>query len=355
MDMETGNNPSGTDSLSEAKADDNFLQDFYSELKGAEDEAESEADTASSQPFDSEEDASAEQPNEGSEEDATTEEDEGSDEEQPDDEQAGEQTTGPDDTTEVEVDGSKVTLGDLKQGYLRQSDYTQKTQTLANERKQFEQATKQADLHMRDEYVKHLKQAQQLVQQLVLPQEPNWNELAQEDPGLYVQLKQEWDSKKAGMDAIRNQIASTEQQNQLRETELLKQQQAEAAQELVKLHSDLVSEERQDGQTETRGQNELNSLWKYGSEIFGQDLMQSVADSRYLDVLRKAQLYDRMKTQEDQVKQKVAKKPALAKPGAARASTTATKEGEKKAKQRAWKSGKASDADDFFAQILSKQ
>ena len=39
---------------------------------------------------------------------------------------------------EVDVDGSPVKVSDLRDGYLRQADYTRKTQTLAEERKRFE-------------------------------------------------------------------------------------------------------------------------------------------------------------------------------------------------------------------------
>lgn len=37
-----------------------------------------------------------------------------------------------------EIDGQKLTLDELKSGYLRQSDYTKKTQELAEQRKELE-------------------------------------------------------------------------------------------------------------------------------------------------------------------------------------------------------------------------
>jgi hypothetical protein len=37
-----------------------------------------------------------------------------------------------------EIDGQKLTLDELKAGYLRQSDYTKKTQELATKRKELE-------------------------------------------------------------------------------------------------------------------------------------------------------------------------------------------------------------------------
>lgn len=41
---------------------------------------------------------------------------------------------------EVEIDGQKVPLDELKNGYLRQSDYTKKTQEIARQRKEAEEA-----------------------------------------------------------------------------------------------------------------------------------------------------------------------------------------------------------------------
>lgn len=57
----------------------------------------------------------------------------------------------------VEIDGKEVTIEELKNGYLRQADYTRKTQQLANQRKEVEDAVK---LH------EHLKNNPEILQQL---------------------------------------------------------------------------------------------------------------------------------------------------------------------------------------------
>lgn len=43
---------------------------------------------------------------------------------------------------QVDIDGEVIPLGEMRNGYLRQSDYTKKTQALAEERRQTEDATK---------------------------------------------------------------------------------------------------------------------------------------------------------------------------------------------------------------------
>ncbi len=57
----------------------------------------------------------------------------------------------------VEIDGKEVTIEELKNGYLRQSDYTRKTQELSNQRKEVEDAIK---------LYEHLKNNPEIVQQL---------------------------------------------------------------------------------------------------------------------------------------------------------------------------------------------
>lgn len=56
------------------------------------------------------------------------------------------QTTNSDETvvqteqpTTVEINGEQVSIDELKAGYFRQKDYTQKTQELAAERKRIEE------------------------------------------------------------------------------------------------------------------------------------------------------------------------------------------------------------------------
>lgn len=57
----------------------------------------------------------------------------------------------------VEIDGKEVTIDELKNGYLRQSDYTKKTQEVARTRKETEEAVK---------FYEYLKQNPEAVQAL---------------------------------------------------------------------------------------------------------------------------------------------------------------------------------------------
>jgi hypothetical protein len=58
----------------------------------------------------------------------------------------------PSDDTEIEVDGAKMTIAELKGGYMRQSDYSRKTQELARDRDEFEKSKQPAPSSSEDEY-----------------------------------------------------------------------------------------------------------------------------------------------------------------------------------------------------------
>ena len=128
----------------------------------------------------------------------------------------------------VELDGREISLKDIKeweQGNLRQSDYTRKTQELADQRKQIEQ--KSADLQQKealmDEYIDRLDV---LVKDFDKQEYDGYtlDELRQADPGEYIRLTEQ---QKARQEALkearnsRNQVTRMKTQEQ-QQTEILK-------------------------------------------------------------------------------------------------------------------------------------
>ena len=90
----------------------------------------------------------------------------------------------------VKLDGvdHEVTLGEALAGYQRQSDYTKKTQQLAQEKKQVEtevEAAKREKMQYQQslERLIHDQQAQQ-------PQEPDWDTLYESDPLEWMKQKE---------------------------------------------------------------------------------------------------------------------------------------------------------------------
>lgn len=89
-----------------------------------------------------------------------------------------------------EVDGEPITLEEAKNGYLRWAKFTQKTQELAAERKQYEELVAQATAE-REQYIQGLQRAKALDEALY--QEPDWATLQQQDPQGYINARATWD------------------------------------------------------------------------------------------------------------------------------------------------------------------
>ena len=119
-------------------------------------------------------------------------EDEAESQEAEDDEDKPEQAA-PDDNAEVDLpDGTKQTLGELKNGYLRQSDYTRKAQDVANIRRTTE-AEAQRIAKVADAFVNHVAN--------MLPPEPP-PALAQADPAQYTRQKAAFDAAVAQVQSL---------------------------------------------------------------------------------------------------------------------------------------------------------
>jgi len=95
----------------------------------------------------------------------------------------GEAKAPKDDVTVTLPDGSAVSLAEIKNGYLRQSDYTRKAQALANQRAEFEAVTTQQH---------HTMRAMNAFLQSTLPPRPDPN-LAYSDPGMFVAQKAQYE------------------------------------------------------------------------------------------------------------------------------------------------------------------
>ena len=125
------------------------------------------------------------------------EETEGTDDEtveaEADDEAAGQETEETDaEPTLALDDGTEIPLSEAKKGYLRQADYSLKTQKLANDRKQVE-ADAQRISSVTEAVVEHLAR--------MMPPEPN-AALAQTDPAAYTRQKAMYEAAEAQLAKI---------------------------------------------------------------------------------------------------------------------------------------------------------
>ena len=102
----------------------------------------------------------------------------------------------------VKVDGKteKVTLDELKKGYSRTKDYTQKTMDLAAKRK----AVESVESELAAERAKLADLAKVVGERLAAAgdPEPNWDELRRDDPVEWAIQKQVWAEKRAEADRL---------------------------------------------------------------------------------------------------------------------------------------------------------
>lgn len=127
------------------------------------------------------------------EQDAASEDDES--EAEPDADSEEESETEPGET--VEVNGERITLDELKRGYLRGKDYTQKTQALAPERKAIETERQQTK-----EFLNQVQSFVQMVDPLREFRGVDWDKLSVEDPDGYTRLQHRYNRTVAEMKNI---------------------------------------------------------------------------------------------------------------------------------------------------------
>ena len=270
-----------------------------------------------------------------------------SEEVEADEEESEEAEQEPDGTEyhRVKLDGIdyEVTLDEALAGYQRQQDYTKKTQALAEEKKQVQaemEAAKQDRLQyqQRVEYMVQQQQAQQ-------PQEPDWEQLYESDPLEWMKQKENFRSQKEKNLELQQEQFRMRQQQEYEQQEQMKvhlSQQHQALMEAIPEWSDTKVMQQEKAQIRDYAINTLG---------YSQEEVSQVYDSRAVQALRSGMIASGLSG-----KGKAKLRPASP---AIRAVTpgSAPEQPRKqtsihKAKIKLAKSGKMSDADEVFKQLL---
>lgn len=145
-----------------------------------------------------------------------------------------EEPEGSPDRYTVKVNGEEieVSLDELRNGYSRQSDYTRKSQELADRRKAVE-ALEQEITAEREQYAELLPRMREQLQQQ-LQAEPDWDKLYEQNPVEAVKLERKWQQVKQQREQQIQAVQAEQQrlmtirQRQMQE-QLVKQRDAEQA------------------------------------------------------------------------------------------------------------------------------
>jgi len=245
----------------------------------------------------------------------------------------------------VKVNGedTEVSFEELLEGYSRTSDYTKKTQGIAEERKAIEQAKEQFKTQYgqlqneRQQYQQALGQlGAQLNAGMMKYQNVDWATLKQDDPIAYVTKRDEFREEQERIQAVQGQMQAVNQQQQVDAERLHRESVVEQTAKLGQLIPEWNNPKEQP--------NLAKSIREYAlAEGYAGEEVDGLVDARSVNVLLKAMRYDALQKADIKTK-KIRNKPKMVKPGAKRAKADAAKRRKAKLSDNLKKSGTAEDA-----------
>ena len=204
----------------------------------------------------------------------------------------------------------EVTLDELKKSYQLGTDYTKKTQEVAEQRKVIEQEAKAIieARKVRDDYQIKLRSIEEfLTGQNGSPEE--LSAMKENDPVGYAVKVAEMTEKKEQLQAIQAEKQRIAQEQQA-------EQQAQM-QKFVQQEQNKLADSLPEFSDKTKGEQIRNDIRSYGKKIgFTDQELSQVYDSRHVLVLHKAAQYDKLMSGKANVKKKVAKAPKTVRGGA---------------------------------------
>lgn len=219
-------------------------------------------------------------------------------------------------------DEAEVTLDELKNSYMRNADYTRKTQQVAEQRKAAE-AELAAVQGERQRYADQLA----VVEQALSQQEPTqeyWNELYEADPLEYTRQRDLARDRKEAM----GQIQAEQQRVQ---SEQVAQLQAHAQQRLAQ-ERDRMNELIPEWLDEQVAAREKAAVVTYAQRQGYSDVeLAQVSDARAVSMIRKAYLYDELMSGKPAAQKKASKAPKMTKSGQPKSSKQTTQRRKQKA------------------------
>lgn len=243
---------------------------------------------------------------------------------------------------ELEENGQKIqkklSLRELQKGYLRQADYTRKTQDLAKQRAEVQEQVRQAAMSSSKDYSQKLDQLQAAVVKAIAPELTNvdWNKLATEDAFEYVRLSNRARQIQETLQAVESEKKSladkSAQEERQRKLEAWAKTEATLRQDIPDWGTDVVQKlakaAREAGATDAEV-NELDKAW-------------------IIKLAHKAALYDQGQSKTETAVKKVAVVTKTLKPGMKAPNRNAEAE-----KIAAWKKS-GSKINELGADIFSK-
>jgi hypothetical protein len=201
----------------------------------------------------------------------------------------------------------EVTFDEAVAGYLRQSDYTRKTQGAAEERKRAE-AERQAFNQAREQYDAQLGKLEEVIDG-ALEKEPDWVDLKKNHPEQYAEVWTDWQRAKEQRKAVADERARIAGE---------KKAEAETAHENYVREQQVQLRERiPEFKDPEKGKELRERMYVAAEQHYGikRDVVNSVENAAVLHVLRDATEYRRILAKRDEIRKK-AKGAPVVEPGA---------------------------------------
>jgi hypothetical protein len=237
----------------------------------------------------------------------------------------------------------EVTLDELIKSYQLGTDYTKKSQAVAEERKVVEaerQAVQEAK-QLRDTYAQRLEMIEQMLQP---QQEENLEYLKETDPIGYSVKVAEMVQKEKQLAAVQAERSRIQQQQ---EQDRQAQMQSVVAEEMQKLSAAIP-----EFTDPAKGEAIRNDIRAFGKQLgFSDNELAAVYDSRAVLTLYKAMQYDKLVASKPAITKKVTEAPKAIKAGVSKPRDSNAEE-TRKLKARARASGSIRDAASVFERFL---
>jgi len=177
----------------------------------------------------------------------------------------------------VEIDGEDVDIQELKQGHLRQQDYTRKTQQVAEDRKAAEQERQQYESQL---HALSVASGTNLSRYTHMS-ETDWQQMALQQPNEFKRHRADYDKAIGYQQFLNNQVAENDAKNEQRLNAEIKAQAADALDTLKATISDWSNELYQD-------------IGRYAQEI-GVSNFPDIIDPGIITAIHKASQFDQAK------------------------------------------------------------
>lgn len=231
----------------------------------------------------------------------------------------------------------------LKEGVLRQKDYTQKSQLVAEERRMLEERSKslQAESEFKQQHFAKAVELHGLQQRVQQFSQLPWDELAQENPQEYLKLDRQYREAERSLQKVHGEVQGMVGQFEAQRRENLQKAQAQCLQELKKdipVTAELLKE------LDTTGQS-------FG---FKPEELAGIVDPRHIRVLHAAMQWKKLQASKASVEKKVQTAKPVQVQAARTSQTTQQNAKEQELRNRMRKSGKSEDAEALLAMRFAK-